>query len=1145
MQTKNSYYYISADAFFKDLADMCANETPIRDKYAVMRNVFRVLVDQKLVDNRLAFTGLFAKVDYLIKESRMPFDMARRINTTRKILFPTPKDKTTFTDRELTESFPHDLKAVCQFISALCDGAHVPMALRKLYPATDREIVWGRFDERLQRVIVESWDDSYITARADGADGVLRICYDTSNEYLLKGDWSYLHDIIRENTVLNIVSIRKIDDVCYPEVIVVEPDFLVDVSTIASCMETYADSPLVGLLNRLKPIRSTAPMLLGSLAGQFLDETVKGENKSYAESIKDFFSKNSVRMLAVDIPADFHNEARRQKENISRLIGEDLPAEVEGYDKEDVVLEPSFFCETLGIQGRMDFLQTGGSVIIEQKSGKGDFVPFTSPHYNPNVPKARESHYAQLMLYRALMRYGFNMRSDKLKNVFLLYSKYSKGLLRLGVSPDILYRAMRLRNEIARQEIDFAYNGMGVLTTLTADDLNEKGVSGKLWNEYVCPQIEELLQPVRNASPLEQAYYLRFLRFIAMEHLLSKIGNKTKEDSGFAAKWLNSLEEKKASGNIYDRMTIDRLVHNGDSVESVVLLFDGDVDTDMSNFRMGDIVVLYPYAVGRVPDVCAQMVFRGTLSDITPIGITVRLRNIQMGDKVFHKPDSVRWAVERDFFESSYNSLYSGMQAFLTASKRRRDLILTQREPETDTTKVLAGDYGAFNDLVLRAKQAREMFLVIGPPGTGKTSFGMLNIVREELASGDSCILLTAYTNYAVDEICSKLREAGIDFIRIGSELMCSPAYRDNLIENRTAQCKDLGAIKELIKNTRVFCGTTSSLNGSAALFSIKSFDIAVVDEASQILEPHLVGLMSAQCNGTEAIKKFVFIGDHKQLPAVVQQTADESAVTEPELLGINLTDCRLSLFERLLRKYKDDPRYVYMLTRQGRMHRDIAMFPNISFYENRLAVVPCPHQEVPLPLHVDCDNGISELLSTRRVVFLAAPSSPGHIDSDKVNRVEAEMIAATVVQAYRMRSVSFDVTSTIGVIVPYRNQIATVRKAIDNYGISVLHDITIDTVERFQGSQRDIIIYGFTIQRQYQLNFLVSNVFDDGGISIDRKLNVAMTRAREHLILIGNPQLLCIDKVFASLIKYARENNAYFDVSAADYCSGNFHVTD
>ena len=737
------------------------------------------------------------------------------------------------------------------------------------------------------------------------------------------------------------------------------------------------------------------------------------------------------------------------------------------------------------------------------------------------------------------------MRSDKLKNVFLLYSKYSKGLLRLGVSPDILYRAMRLRNEIARQEIDFAYNGMGVLTTLTADDLNEKGVSGKLWNEYVCPQIEELLQPVRNASPLEQAYYLRFLRFIAMEHLLSKIGNKTKEDSGFAAKWLNSLEEKKASGNIYDRMTIDRLVHNGDSVESVVLLFDGDVDTDMSNFRMGDIVVLYPYAVGRVPDVCAQMVFRGTLSDITPIGITVRLRNIQMGDKVFHKPDSVRWAVERDFFESSYNSLYSGMQAFLTASKRRRDLILTQREPETDTTKVLAGDYGAFNDLVLRAKQAREMFLVIGPPGTGKTSFGMLNIVREELASGDSCILLTAYTNYAVDEICSKLREAGIDFIRIGSELMCSPAYRDNLIENRTAQCKDLGAIKELIKNTRVFCGTTSSLNGSAALFSIKSFDIAVVDEASQILEPHLVGLMSAQCNGTEAIKKFVFIGDHKQLPAVVQQTADESAVTDSELLGINLTDCRLSLFERLLRKYKDDPRYVYMLTRQGRMHRDIAMFPNISFYENRLAVVPCPHQEVPLPLHVDCDNGISELLSTRRVVFLAAPSSSGHIESDKVNRVEAEMIAATVVQAYRMRSVSFDVTSTIGVIVPYRNQIATVRKAIDNYGISVLHDITIDTVERFQGSQRDIIIYGFTIQRQYQLNFLVSNVFDDGGISIDRKLNVAMTRAREHLILIGNPQLLCIDKVFASLIKYARENNAYFDVSAADYCSGNFHVTD
>lgn len=95
-----------------------------------------------------------------------------------------------------------------------------------------------------------------------------------------------------------------------------------------------------------------------------------------------------------------------------------------------------------------------------------------------------------------------------------------------------------------------------------------------------------------------------------------------------------------------------------------------------------------------------------------------------------------------------------------------------------------------------------------------------------------------------------------------------------------------------------------------------------------------------------------MLIGDHKQLPAVVQQTVEESRVDEPELHAINLTDCRLSLFERLLKWFKTaegyDPRFVYMLTHQGRMHQEIAEFPNIEFYGGKLSVVPLPHQTLP-----------------------------------------------------------------------------------------------------------------------------------------------------------------------------------------------------
>lgn len=134
-----------------------------------------------------------------------------------------------------------------------------------------------------------------------------------------------------------------------------------------------------------------------------------------------------------------------------------------------------------------------------------------------------------------------------------------------------------------------------------------------------------------------------------------------------------------------------------------------------------------------------------------------------------------------------------------------------------------------------------------------------------------------------------------------------------------------------MISGMRVFCATTAALNANIHLFKIKHFDLAVIDESSQILEPHLIGLLSAQSGGRDAISRFVLIGDHKQLPAVVQQTPEESNVDDDELRSIGLTDCRLSLFERLLSNFKTDhgydPRYVYMLTRQGRMHRDIAEF--------------------------------------------------------------------------------------------------------------------------------------------------------------------------------------------------------------------------
>lgn len=1140
-------------SFFDQLEDIATADIPIRERYYVLRDTFKRIVNQAIALNSINFIGLFAKLDYIIKQHDIPAEDAILIHDTRKVLNAIHDTA----DNDLTTSLPYDIKATALLVSAINGRMSIPQSLARLFPKKDRKTRWSKIDINMLRVVVNSWDDDYIYVTEEQNASEMKVCYGAQNRYLThngKGDWTYLKQILAKDSQLNLVRIRMEENVCMPELIIFEPDYLIDITTIASCFETYAESPYVNMVNRLKPQANTVHIHLGNLAGRFLDDTVHSREVSFGEGVMEFFKANTISLTSCDDMNDrgtvdkFYTDARMQKQNIQRLIGERLPREIDEYDPKAVVLEPTFFSEVLGIQGRLDFLhdKEGRTTIIEQKSGKGAFVPFSAPGFNPNRPEPQEKHLVQLSLYRALFSYEFRKHSDELRHFMLLYSKYSEGLVSIANLPELTLRAIRMRNLLTWCDTTQTSNGLRVLEKLTPEMLNRKGVTGRLWDEWTRPELDRLLSPIHDASPLERAYYFRFMEFVEHEHLLSKVGNKTKDDSGFAAIWLDTLEDKRAAGNIYEELTISSFGQNKDGmVESISLNFAREQSADTSNFRKGDIVILYPYKADATPNACAQMVNRASIKEITTEGVELVLRNSQTDRQVFDTPDGTFWAIEHDMFESSSRALYSAMHSFLSASKQRRDLILSQRQPTIDEHVHMRGEYGAFNTLVERAKQSRDLFLVIGPPGTGKTSFGLLNILKEELTDPHSNVLLLSYTNRAVDEICSKLMESQIDFLRIGSPLNCDEAYHDHLLSERVQQCRTSKEVKDVISGMRVFCATTAALNANIHLFKIKHFDLAVIDESSQILEPHLIGLLSAQSGGRDAISRFVLIGDHKQLPAVVQQTPEESHVDDDELRSIGLTDCRLSLFERLLSNFKTDhgydPRYVYMLTRQGRMHRDIAEFPNYAFYGNRLEVVPLHHQTLPTEI-CHSQNGIEQMLRTRRIAFVAA-QKPRAATSVKTNQVEAEMIAATVVQIYNICKDRFDESQTVGVIVPYRNQIATIRGAIDRYGIGVLHNITIDTVERYQGSQRDYIIYGFTVQQPYQLNFLTNNVFEEDGMVIDRKLNVAMTRARLHLVLVGNPDILRENYTFYNLLEFVKSKDGYVDVPTEQFCKGDFRM--
>lgn len=1161
-----------ATDFFDQILSM-PNDVDIRLRYRMLSQIFHQAVDSRLQNNNIKFSGFYAKVEYLLseyKDKMMDKSLAMSINAfrirTRKLkprssrrLVGNEQDEEMVNDAELEKTLARDVAALAKFIGMIFSRP-VPEELNHRFPyVADADFRPLYRMGTVMRVVVDCWDDDFIMAKDSESGMEQKIYYHKSDNRYALGDHGYLKDLLQKGDQLNIVVPRIENEIIYPAAIIYNPDYLIDVSSLAACFSEHEiATPYAYLIRKLSPSVNSEAIMLGNFAGQILDEEVYHIKRSYERSLQAFCANNAVNLAVCPLSEQFRQNAEMQKQHIHRAIFETLAeAAIIPYqaDGRKTILEPSFYSETLGLQARMDFILKDMTMMVEQKSGKAAYNPS-----DPATPRVRPEHYVQALLYMAIFRYNYGVPYSNFHS-YMLYSKYPNSLLDIATAPGLLFDALKLRNQVAWMELLLSKGGFRMLESLTPEHIYPKE-SGYVWANYLRPRIEEILSQVHSATQLERDYYYRFLAFVENEQILSKVGNRTKEESGFASTWNSTLVEKRNAGNIYADLSIMPLRKqvNG-PIEEVEFLFPEEQDNDMSNFRQGDVVFFYSYDPRKSdePNPTSHYVFRGSLVDNPGAkSVRVALRNPQTTTEVF---DDEVWAIEHDFMESSYRAQFQGLQLFLQAPKSRRDLLMLQRKPEIDETRKLKGDYtnngnAEFNDLVLRVKQANDLFLIIGPPGTGKTSFGMLNVLKEELLEEGSSVLLLSFTNRAVDEMCSKLVEESIDFIRLGSELGCSEKYRSHLLNKRSEVCRNGEEIQQLIGCCRVFCGTTTAFNTSISLLGIKQFDLAIVDEASQILEPQIIGLLSQKKNRSNdcAIKKFVLIGDEKQLPAVVQQQESESRVVEPNLQAINLSDCRLSLFERLIKTYRkngENNAYSYMLTRQGRMHQDIANFPNYAFYQNKLIPVPLSHQKEPTPSAVDSKNGLDNLLTTRRISFVSY-SQPKNMAweyevSDKVNINEAKMVAAAVYHIYKLNENNFDKAKTVGVIVPYRNQISSIRNEIDKYGVAILHDIMIDTVERYQGSQCENIVYGFTIKKYYQLNFLTSNQYVDknSGEIIDRKLNVAMTRAMKHLVMIGDARLLRENIIFYKLMEFAKSRRSYFEIATEDFVNGNFNVDD
>ena len=1117
MKPQDSYYDLL-------LAAASCKEDELKAAYRQLRELLEDCCKSQLEETAFQKADLAACINYVAVKLNISNAAQHRLHTFRL----TSNAILNHQEEPTRDALLRDVKTLAFFVR-LISSQPIPPPLLRLLPQTDATYIAAPSFvgmEKRMRVSFLYKDDHYLYVQSldKSFETPLKVRYGLED---VNAEFAETCSLLWPQAVLNLLDVGiDAEGILTPAIIVLEPDYLLDISSLAECYKEFGHHPANYLLNRLSPSQNTSAMLLGNIVNLFLDEWIyAAEIPDYQKCMQKAFRRYALELVACDELNDpakartFFKQCEQQFQNMMQTVEQTFQAEGYKLKKEDAVLEPSFICEALGVQGRLDYMQRDMSSFIEMKSGKAE------EYKSKGHLLLKENHQVQMQLYQAVLEYSMG-KGHRHTKAYLLYSRYPF-LYPARPSWALLRRVMNLRNQIVATEYKIQLRHeegftAQCLAEINPDTLRQQEIGTTFWKNYLEPQITDFGKKLEALTPLERSYFYAVYLFITQELYTSKTGGTAYDLlRGAASLWLSTLEEKEETGEIiYDL----QLVENQSASEQkpfVVLRRSIEVSI-LPNFRAGDAVALYQRNC-PTDNVTCQQIFKGNVEEISSDSLVIRLRMPQRNPRVL--PADSLYAVERDYMDTSFNSMFKGLAAFLSASRERRAMLLGQQVPRYDTAfnERISAEEDDFKRISLKAQAAKDYFLLIGPPGTGKTSRALRTMVEDFHSQGKQLLLLS-YTNRAVDEICKMLKhiEPVLDYIRLGSELNCEEAYRPHLLENILEGLTNRQTVRERLERCRIFVGTVSTVSSKPEIFHLKQFDVALIDEATQILEPQLLGILCARTpEGKEAVGKFVLIGDHKQLPAVVQQASQLSEVENEQLRSIGLFNLRDSLFERLYRNMTDEHCFD-MLCKQGRMHNQVSGFSNETFYENRLQPVGLPHQLDTLTVAPGLQGIDMGNLLDKRVAFLSSQVEPP-LQSCKRNASEARLVARLACALYKQYETleDFEPLQTLGVITPYRSQIALIRQELAALGIPALQQITVDTVERYQGSERDVIIYSCCVNRSRQFEQLAC-LTEDHGVLIDRKLNVALTRARRQLFIIGVPEILEQNPIYARLMQWA-----------------------
>ena len=509
-----------------------------------------------------------------------------------------------------------------------------------------------------------------------------------------------------------------------------------------------------------------------------------------------------------------------------------------------------------------------------------------------------------------------------------------------------------------------------------------------------------------------------------------------------------------------------------------------------------------------------ELVGDGTLS----ISLPGKAAAQSLRDLAAHHQLGVQLGVDNTSFRVMTEALHAAESNESEPFTRLRDVLLGRHAPSFRSLPRISFPWlnPSQQDAIQKVLEAQEVSIIHGPPGTGKTTTLVEAII--ETLQRETQVLVCAASNAAVDWISEQLMRRGIHVLRVGNPLRMSDEMLDCSYERRYAAHPDyheLWSIRKALRdgakgeqahrlhkremeleikiNSDLFEQArvvSSTLIGSAyRLMERRRFSTLFIDEAAQALEPACwAAILKAD--------RVVMGGDHQQLPPTVKSL-------EAAKGGLSQT-----LMQKVVGLW---PQCVSLLTVQYRMNEDIMGFSSRWFYDGRLQAAPeVAHRQVS-PL----DTPLMWLDTS--ALDHSEHESRG---ASRSNADEARLVIHTLRDYIEMLSPQKIESERVdfGIITPYRGQARLIRRLLkmQHYFRRLRRHITVGTVDGFQGQERDVIV----------ISLVRDNAAGQIGFLRDlRRMNVAITRARMKLIIVGNAETLSHHRFYRALSEYIRRH--------------------